>query len=339
MIFWAEAKRFFVNIRFIAVCLAVTVVSLAWMGYTVHSQLSFGDYESEYRDYCTRWQGELTKQKQDEIENEYNRINETAAAEQNNKKLYEQGKMSREDYAKYLEELDYAQSKLGAIERFYEYYENIKANGKGYIIYDTYWNYVFSLYPSLFVLALAAFMIIPTAAGDFSSGMWRLTVPTAKGVTSLTVTRIAVIALFCAVFQTVFSAVQYIFMSAAFELPSPNFPLQSLTAFSGIKQSVSILQFYILLSVARLLFLALTSVIIFAVTMLIRNLMLSIGTVMVVSLLPAVSQSAVPTLYLYSPLSAIDSCNLITSGSLPIALIGYAVVTCLTVILALRRAK
>lgn len=339
MIFCAEAKRFYLNIRFIAVCIAVTAVAFARMGYTVHSQLSFGDYENGYRDYCIRWQGELTKQKQDEIENEYNRINDITAAEQDNKKLYAQGKMSREDYGKYLEDLDYAQSKLGAIERFYEYYENIKANGKGYIIYDTYWNYVFSLYPSLFVLALAAFMIIPTAAGDFSSGMWRLTVPTAKGVTSLTVTRIAVIALFCAVFQTVFSAVQYIFMSAAFELPSPNFPLQSLTAFSGIKQSVSILQFYILLSVARLLFLALTSVIIFAVTVLIRNLMLSIGTVMVVSLLPAVSQSAVPTLYLYSPLSAIDSCNLITSGSLPIALIGYAVVTCLTVILALRRAK
>ena len=197
MIFFAEAKRLFLNRRMLAAVLLLLLVSLLWTKTQVDNTFRYQVGEAEYLHYCEKWQGDFTESKQEEIEREAAFIESTLAKRQENEKLYEQGKMSREDYTAYLGDFNYAEAYGTGFERFYQQYQRVLAhseNGEATrpkFLYDSYWNELFKNYPTVLLLLLFVFAIVPFVVSDYASDMWRIVKPTRKGLRKLLLIRFA----------------------------------------------------------------------------------------------------------------------------------------------------
>ncbi len=346
MIFFAEAKRLFLNRRMLAAVLLLLLVSLLWTKTQVDNTFRYQVGEAEYLHYCEKWQGDFTESKQEEIEREAAFIESTLAKRQENEKLYEQGKMSREDYTAYLGDFNYAEAYGTGFERFYQQYQRVLAhseNGEATrpkFLYDSYWNELFKNYPTVLLLLLFVFAIVPFVVSDYASDMWRIVKPTRKGLRKLLLIRLSVVLLFCVLVQSLLSAAQYALMDGAYRLDLSSYPVQSLDIFQNLQQAGSLAQYYILLSLYRMLFSIGLCIIIFSASLLLKNLMLSIGVTVGTALLPMASKTFAYAVYLYSPISGLYVNDLIAYQAGPVKFIvmlgGYVAAAMLLFISALK---
>lgn len=117
--------------------------------------------------------------------------------------------------------------------------------------------------------------------------------------------RFLIALLFCVIVHGVFSGAQYILMERLYALPCSGFPVQSIGIFQNLQQAFSIAQYYVVLSLLRTMFFVILCIMIFSISLLFRNMILSISVILGASLLPVASRSIAHSLYLYSPVSVL----------------------------------
>lgn len=107
--------------------------------------------EKYYLEYTKKWNGVLTKTKEDEINSEKEYIDTTISISDEKKDDYVKNKIAKEEYDKYLEELSYCRYRSQAFEKFYEDYQYVKMEGnkgrtkaKPEIFYKDYWKIALS---------------------------------------------------------------------------------------------------------------------------------------------------------------------------------------------------
>ncbi|MCL2628185.1 MAG: ABC transporter permease [Oscillospiraceae bacterium] len=347
MLFFAELKRVLLNKKMLAAIFILLTLSLLLSWFQVDNNIRQKYGETEYKNYCEKWQGALTDAKKHEIEYERFIIDTTLAARQENELFFEQGKLSLEEYEDYLRAYFYADRNVAGFNRFYEQYLRVLNHSEDcdstqpMLIYDSYWNELFTQYPSVLLLTLFGFVIVPYVTGDYTSDMWRIIKVAQKGMTKLVLIRISAVLVFCVTVQLLFSFTMFVFFEKMYILPGHGFSIQSIEIFQYQALSLSIIGYYIVLSMMRLVFSLVLCVLIYSLSLLIKNLIAAVGAVLSVFLLPFASQNFAPWLFLYSPLSVMSTIDILAHQSthyiLFITLIIYSIISGLVFFVAVRK--
>lgn len=289
-----ELKRMIFNIPAAVIVCSALMVSLVISYVTIHNDAGLGSetLNENYREYMVQLQGELTKEKEQFLENENRFIEETLAKENEKKEQYRNNEISFEAFQEYLDDYNYASSHEVPIQKVTERYEAIlrakEATGvSAQFVYNTDWDHyldmeICTFFQMLSVLALAVGYFFK----DFSSGMAHMMRTYEKGRTHLLNIRLAATLLTCAVTSLLFSAVYYLIFTSVLFMPASIAPVQSLPGFEQFPFGLSVGGFLWFAIAFRTLALCLLGIFSLSVASLTKNITASFGVCGFVILLP-----------------------------------------------------
>lgn len=238
------------NMRFSFILLFAFVLLLEFVSIRMGTSSIDMDNQDEkyYIEYTQKWNGVLTKSKEDEIIREREYIELISSQVEEKKNAYLKDEITKDEYNSYLEELSYCRNRANAFDKFYKDYEYVKSemeNGrssaKPEIFYKEYWKRFLS--PDsfdYFAVILIAFFSISVGFIEKDSLMTLILYSSEKGRYDILKSKMKVSAIIVGIMALIINLAKCFIYYKLGYLPNESAPISSLEFFSGTGFSASL---------------------------------------------------------------------------------------------------
>ena len=289
-----EFYKLFVSSRAWAIILALLLVHGGLCRQEFAHEITFSD--AVYRDYMTRYAGELTDETRNAIAEERVYINGILGQEEQMRLGYLNGAVSDEQYAAYLEDYRYAYGRselFRDIESHVRYINELdNQEQEAWFVYDTGWKALFfsdfqwTLYVS--VLLLFAGIFTSEYERQSSSGGFAQILRCARkgrGITWRCKYWTAVLS--SALMAGIWNLMEFLFVRHFYALSLMNAPLASIEAFHGCSFGGTIMQYLLIFWGVRLLATILFTVSVCSLSAILKKLISVLSSAAILTLLPS----------------------------------------------------
>lgn len=246
MIYKCEIKKLLSSTKIHIVIVSMLMICSIMQITEIRNQISMqGTTEEGYREYIQKLEGPLTKEKEEYIEKEKQRLQSAIEKKQEMEDLYQNDKISEEEYMSYNDEYIYALSRTDSFDKIEQKYEEIKGNG-GWFVYDTCWKLFLSteVYNSILLLAVVI-MFSMYMGNEYSSGMWQYLESSKLGGKKTLITKCVITEVVTFMLTVVFNIARFIVFEFNKGLPLKSAPICSIEGFYHINSGVKIKTFCI----------------------------------------------------------------------------------------------
>lgn len=246
VIYKCEIKKLLSSTKIHIVIVAMLVICSIMQVTEIRNQIGIqGATEEGYQEYMKKLEGPLTKEKERYIEKEKNRLESAIEKKQEMEDLYQEDKISEEEYMSYNDEYIYAQSKTESFDKVEQKYGEIKKNG-GWFVYDTCWKLLLSseVYNSILLLVVVI-MFSMYMGNEYSSGMWQYLESSKLGGKKTLITKCVITEVVTFILTVVFNVVRFMVFEFNKSIPLKSAPICSIEGFYNINSKVKINAFCI----------------------------------------------------------------------------------------------
>ena len=262
----------------------LSVLLLSVAGKYVVVQYKYQDWNSVsdrvYYEYMSELQGPMTDQKLLRIQMEREKIDSIIANYQWKQQEFVEGSITSSEYAKYLQEFEYAQSKDGYLavieEKRDRLLSEISKGREGWFIYDTGWlKLVHSgidilLMLTISLLACQAFSMEYRSKYSCDSFNTILRA-TPYGRSKTFFAKFIVVLIIATMVFIVFSVIEVMTIVSRYVLPAADAPLSSLVGYEALPTSLTVGSYNIILLVAKWILCLLLALDLFSLSCLLRQ--------------------------------------------------------------------
>lgn len=291
----AECFKTLISSKFIIIVLLILGVKV-WYSYNVN-QPSNSYSDSVYKEYMTRLEGELTDEKLDYIAAEREMIDATLSKEREMQTAYINNEISFDEYREYLSDYNYAYSRsrlLETIERHAEYLvqKEAETDVRGWFIYDTGWQKMYSEDADLFLYAAILLLLTGSFAAEYvsksSSGCFaQLLRSTKNGRHKTFYAKLISSGMISVILAILTGLVDVVVIINGYDLPAMNAPLVSMQMFADVSGDITIAQYFMVFCVMRIFGALLMAMLVCALSELLARYIPILGTAVILTLLPA----------------------------------------------------
>ena len=242
-----------------------------------------------YQEYIAQLSNMSQSQAEQFILTENERISSIILARYDMESDYLSGKITLDDYKSYMKTYYEAESKSSAFNAIYQKYEqfqNIEPKNKVYF-YDLEW-YTFGKYLSLdfFIIFLLMIFGIPIFCREHSCNTHCLNMVSRNGRRKLHNTKLVLFLIIGAVFGIAVYSLDFIVYGIRYGYTNAQMPIQAVMGYSPYADDVSIRRLFISMAIAKILWSICLSLMIAAVSALLKNNIISIIFCAVLLFLP-----------------------------------------------------
>lgn len=201
-----------------------------------------------YQWYLERWEGTLTQQKRNEIQEEQQMMDSIPDLESIMTERYLADEISLDEYTEYMEKKTYVTGHRSAFDMVladvaYLEMEEMETGISGLqLFYSRYWNYYFQTETISYLLLIFVF-----AAGlrsyfmEKSAGMLSLLRSSGVGINGVMTDKAVVVGISAGAVTLLVGLIRMVSFFLAFDMPCPGAPLQSLPAFAQVTIPMSLM--------------------------------------------------------------------------------------------------
>lgn len=290
----AELHKMLVSSRLWILVVLLLVVRLGVLASGVEEYKGRDEYI--YRNYLLRFEGVVTEQKIDEVQNELDRINAIIAQKDQKEADYTQGKLSNSEYFNYLSSYNNAVDDKRVVEKILsDGQRKLKTNQKSdaglWLVYDTGWQAVFGQSPDYFCYALILLLTVGVFAGEYSDrsggfGFSQILRTCCRGRARTWLAKFGMSVSVSATLTLICVGTDVLILRNNYKLPAHTAPLGSLSNFSGA-EGMSIGQYLVFYIAARVAVSILLALFVTALSQLTRRTLVTVTVTAGVTLLPA----------------------------------------------------
>ncbi len=248
-----EAYKLFIKRRLLLI-LTVCIAAEAVTAYNSAEKAKIDNYESQqkYEYYISVYAGELTEEKQNEI----NSLIEKDESITDEKKQLVQSYVAREITDREYEEKlkTYNEYSIGhnGFEMFVQDFQNAAEN-KTYLIDQRPWNVLFGNESIDFILVLFIIIsVVLLSVYDEESGANSITFPTVRGKKHKWLSHFVILIMTAAFMSVAISVVRYVIINIAYGFNNCNFRIGNIDLFYKSERNLTLIQGYILISAIKI---------------------------------------------------------------------------------------
>lgn len=247
-------------------------------------------YESEYRQLCSEFSGELTDDKSDLISNTLADCNEVLSRHDSIRNSMMQGYITHDEYDAYMQKYYEADIKKSAFERLAVQRDNImelrQAGKSASIVYDTGWHSLFFAGIDGYLYALLLFLFAGIYTFEYKCGFGSLVPGIGNGWRKLDrVKRRCAVSVTMLLF-IIFAAIDIISVCTVYPLVNGAYSLCSLIGLSALPDWLSLSAGFVLLLMIKLFIWMLFSLLVCILSKKLRKLYLVVPVTILLTLVP-----------------------------------------------------
>jgi len=291
----AEVFKTLISSRFIVIVALILCVK-TWYSYDTNAPVnSYAD--AVYKEYMTTLEGEVTEEKLAYLAEERAMINETLAKQTMMQQAYVNEEITFEEYREYLSDYNYAYSRselLSVIEKHADYLaEKERETGvKGWFIYDTGWQKMYSEDADLFLYAAILLLLTGSFAAEYvskssSGGFAQLLRSTKNGRHKTFYAKLISSGMIAVTLAVLTGTVDAAVIIGGYDLPAMNAPLVSMQMFADVTGGITVAQYFAVFFVMRVAGALLMAMLVCALSELLARYIPVLGTAVILTLLPA----------------------------------------------------
>jgi len=291
----AEVFKTLISSRFIVIVLLILCVK-TWYSYDTNAPVnSYAD--AVYKEYMTTLEGEVTEEKLAYLAEERAMINETLAKQNMMQQAYVNEEITFDEYRDYLSDYNYAYSRselLSVIEKHADYLaqKESQTGVRGWFIYDTGWQKMYSEDADLFLYASILLLLTGSFAAEYvskssSGGFAQLLRSTKNGRHKTFYAKLISSGMIAVVLALLTGLVDTTVITMGYDLPAMNAPLVSMQMFADVTGSITVAQYFAVFFVMRVAGALLMAMLVCALSELLARYIPVLGTAVILTLLPA----------------------------------------------------
>ena len=267
--FFVRQKAFF----WIFIFIGIKIFSM-WYSLDTDKTESMMSYDT----YLEKLGGRLNEEKAEYITGCYNRLNEAAKDINDLEDCYEQGYITKEIYLQQLNGISEIKKEQETIRLFYNKYQYALENPKErYIVDEHGWEELLTKERIDYLLVVLLFLItVPVFCMEYETEMNYLHLCSKNGRTKLTVIKIILLLVVSGILSFIFNLIEFLLYKHAYGMNFGYAPIQSLSFFKESHYTLTFLQVWKLIMVSRILGTVFLSLMIMAVSVIVRKNLLSI---------------------------------------------------------------
>lgn len=231
-----------------------------------------------YDAYLEKLGGRLNEEKTGYITDCYNQLNKAAKDINDLEERYEQGHITKETYLQQLDGISKLKQEQETIRLFYNKYQYALENPKERYIADEHgWKELLTKEHIDYLLVVLLFLItIPVFCMEYETEMNYLHLCSKNGRVKLTVMKMILIGVLSGILSLVFCLIEFLFYKHTYGMNFGYAPIQSLSFFKESHYTLTFLQLWKLITVSRIIGAVFLSLMIMAVSVIVRKNLLSI---------------------------------------------------------------
>ncbi|MGM9624164.1 MAG: hypothetical protein ACI3XM_00520, partial [Eubacteriales bacterium] len=291
----AEVFKTLISSRFIVIVLLILCVKV-WYSYDTNVPTdSYAD--AVYREYMTTLAGEVTDEKLAYLAEERAMIDETLSKQSLMQEAYINEEISLDAYRAYLSDYNYAYSRselLLRIERHADYLiqKEAETDVKGWFIYDTGWQKLYTEDADLFLYAAILLLLTGSFAAEYASksssgGFAQLLRSTKNGRHKTFYAKLISSGMIALILALLTGTADAVIISVCYDLPDMNAPLMSIEMFANVSGGITVAQYFAVFFVMRIAGAILMAMLVCALSELLARYIPVLGTAVLLTLLPA----------------------------------------------------
>lgn len=235
------------NVPMIMLVLVLCILTAVGGACTGRFDLTAGNDEL-YQWYLDRWEGTLTQQKQNEIQEEQQMMDSIPGMESVMTERFLTEEISLDEYTEYMEKKSYVNGHRLAFDTVlmditYLEMEEMDTGISGLqLFYSRYWNYYFQTETVSYLLLIFVFaMGLRCFFMEKSSGMLSLLKSSGVGINGVMENKAAVVGISAGAVTLLVGLIRMVSFFLAFDMPCPGAALQSLPAFAQVTVPLSLI--------------------------------------------------------------------------------------------------
>lgn len=291
----AEVFKTLISSRFIVIVLLILCVK-TWYSYDTNAPSnSYAD--AVYKEYMTTLEGEATDEKLAYLAEERAMINETLSKQSAMQQAYVREEITFDEYREYLSDYNYAYSRselLSVIEQHADYLARKEAETgiKGWFIYDTGWQKMYTEDADLFLYAAILLLLTGSFAAEYASksssgGFAQLLRSTKNGRHKTFYAKLISSGMIAVILAILTGIVDTAVIALGYDLPAMNAPLMSMQMFADVSGGITVAQYFAVFFVMRMAGALLMAMLVCALSELLARYIPVLGTAVILTLLPA----------------------------------------------------
>lgn len=288
-----QIKIFLTSYTWIAVCLLLLIKCYASY---VEFKPNYTFTDVAYHGYMTQLQGAITEEKRAWIQKERLYIEDILACSDEVDAAYQNLEISLAEYQEFMEQREYAASRqelFKTIENHVRYIDEMRQNGyEAWFVYDTGWTMLFfsdfdwTLYAVLLLLGVGCFASEYDSRSS-SGGFIQILRTTKYGRKKTYIAKLFACIRSSVLCTTIWNLIDFIWVYTSYDLPLPNAPIHSIEAFGSWKPDMTIAAYLLCLYVVRIFAGILFSVLVCALSGILKKHIAIIASTVILTLLPS----------------------------------------------------
>lgn len=273
---WKEMRKFFIR-QYVLIWLVV------FFCLKVISTYFFSDADEVenreiYYSYLDEFGGKLDAQKEEALLARYDEFNQSSAKLNELEQQYDEGEITQEDYLQQLSEVAKIKQEGEVVKLFHSKYEYAAENPKThYIMDENGWTQLLTEEHLDYLLVLLLFLIsVPMFCSEYETEMNVLQLCSKNGRERLTLLKILLLGLVAMAVAFLFSLVDFCFYQQKYGLALGDAPMQSLQFFEESIHHFTLMQLWWMVTFTRMVGALFLSMMILAVSVVVKKSLLSI---------------------------------------------------------------
>lgn len=273
---WKEMRKFFIR-QYVLIWLVV------FFCLKVISTYFFSDADEVenreiYYSYLDEFGGKLDVQKEEALLARYDEFNQSSAKLNELEQQYDKGELTQEDYLQQLSEVAKIKQEGEVVKLFHSKYEYAAENPEThYIIDENGWTQLLTEEHLDYLLVLLLFLIsVPMFCSEYETEMNVLQLCSKNGRERLTLLKILLLGLVAMAVAFLFSLVDFCFYRQKYGLALGDAPMQSLQFFEESIHHFTLMQLWWMVTFTRMVGALFLSMMILAVSVVVKKSLLSI---------------------------------------------------------------